>query len=435
MSMLFLQLLTLLSTLMVGTSFKLPPLPNVWLKDNITCPDKILVGYSIYQGSVITAQAQVVDEGACCALCHGDYHDECVGWQYINLTTATSSSTSSSSSSTHNCDIMAKNGPPVKVAGRVAGFVGNVPPTPPPSPPQPQQGTPCNSDGDCEKLWGTTDWRCLNREAIKSPANNCHMHALQGNTTCACQPSGCVADHRILRSGIQHLQQPALGDSNRGAAHSSANVTKYLVIGDSISEGFFSDLGTLMTPYNWSLTHNQGNGDNTNFGAHCVPTWVGSNVYDVISFQFGLHDIAFDEERVSVEQYSALLTNITQFLVNTQKQHGTKLLWVKTTPVPTVPTYGPTCQNDTTCLNPPRFDSDVRLYNTAADNVIALANKNGAKIDVADLYSFVVEKCGGQGYSKCPGFQLPNNVHFYEAGWNALADEMKQILLAATVSV
>ena len=59
-----------------------------------------------------------------------------------------------------------------------------------------------------------------------------------------------------------------------------------------------------------------------------------------------LHDLGFDTERISVEQYSALLTGITEQLAAVQKQSGAKLLWVKTTPVPTVPMYGPGC-NDT----------------------------------------------------------------------------------------
>ena len=30
----------------------------------------------------------------------------------------------------------------------------------------------------------------------------------------------------------------------------------------------------LMAPDGWALSHNPGNGDNTNYGAHCVPAWV-----------------------------------------------------------------------------------------------------------------------------------------------------------------
>lgn len=95
----------------------------------------------------------------------------------------------------------------------------------------------------------------------------------------------------------------------------------------------------------WELTHSPGNAASTNLGAHCLTDWVQPSVmkYDIISYQFGLHDLGFDTERISVDLYSALLTNITTELVAVQREHGTKLLWVKTTPVPTVPTYSPSC--------------------------------------------------------------------------------------------
>jgi xylose isomerase len=122
---------------------------------------------------------------------------------------------------------------------------------------------------------------------------------------------------------------------------------------------------------------NPGNGDNTNYGAHCMQTWLpeASSSYDVISFQFGLHDIAYDEERLTLSQYKMLLANITQHLVTLQRARGTKLVWVKTTPVPTVASaYGFGCDGSATvCLNPARFDTDVVKYNAAAEEVVAAA--------------------------------------------------------------
>ena len=199
------------------------------------------------------------------------------------------------------------------------------------------------------------------------------MHATTVNSTCACQPSGCGGDGAVRDGGF--TQSSPAGDKDRRSP-----TTKYLVIGDSISEGMQRDLSALMTTDGWQLSHNPGNGDNTNYGAHCVPQWVSSGAagpsYDIISFQFGLHDIAHDEERLSVEQYHDLLSNITEHLAGIQRQQPQlKLLWVKTTPVPTVQTYGTGCNGTaTTCLNPARFDSDVVLYNAAADRVMAAAN-------------------------------------------------------------
>ena len=61
---------------------------------------------------------------------------------------------------------------------------------------------------------------------------------------------------------------------------------------------------------------------------------------------------------------------------------------------------------------------------------MAKANAAGAKIVTADLYDFVLKKCGGTGYQHCDGFQLPMNVHYTAAGWTALAAEMHSILKA-----
>ena len=93
-----------------------------------------------------------------------------------------------------------------------------------------------------------------------------------------------------------------------------------------------------------------------------------------------------------------------------------------------VPQYGPGCNDTRKCLNPPRFDADVVLYNKAADGVIATAVAKGGRISTADLYSFVSKRCGGAGYAHCDGFQLPMNVHYTAAGWTALAAEMHSIL-------
>jgi len=382
----------------------------------VQCPDKLLANYSIYQGGIVAAQRNLSDQADCCSLCHGDMKDECVAWEWIDQRVVHSPD--------HNCDIYAKAGLPKQFPGRVSALSSHAPTPTPPGPPS--GARPCNSDGDCESLWNTLNWRCLeDSHATPSAVNNCHMHADTYNTTCACLPSpGCGG-------GGASLQLAA-------AAADDDATTRLLVIGDSISEGMESDLSALLKTDGWSLFHNPGNGDNSNYGAHCVKTWAPiSNMshtimpYDVISFQFGLHDIAHDEERLSVEQYIILLTEITEHLVEVQKKFGTKLLWVKTTPVPTVDAYGYQCNGTATvCLNPARFDRDVVRYNAAADAVVAKANTAGAKIATADLYSFVIANCGGvAGYATCPGFQLPMNVHYTPKGWAALAAEMHRNLL------
>ena len=53
-----------------------------------------------------------------------------------------------------------------------------------------------------------------------------------------------------------------------------------------------------------------------------------------------MHDLGYDTERIGVELYAQLLANVTAGLAAVQAAHPeTRLVWVKTTPVPTVPSY------------------------------------------------------------------------------------------------
>ena len=88
----------------------------------------------------MVASTNVSDQGACCALCHQDYHDECQGWEWIDTGTVHAS---------HNCDVFAKLGNASKGwPGRLSGVKASPsPPSPPPGPIT--HGTPCHSDSDC----------------------------------------------------------------------------------------------------------------------------------------------------------------------------------------------------------------------------------------------------------------------------------------------
>ena len=197
-----------------------------------SCPDTILEATSLFQGSTVVAYANVTNQSACCALCHGTYHDECVAWEWVNDSEVRRLRAS------HNCDIFAKVGPRAKVDGRTSGLTSRAPPPAPPGPAPPQTGTPCHSDSDCESHWGGAEWRCLERRAEPSELNGCHMHAMTKNTTCACQASAC--------SG-------GTGRATVEAPPSNGSTTKLYVIGDSISLGMQSQLSALLSPKGWSL--------------------------------------------------------------------------------------------------------------------------------------------------------------------------------------
>ena len=62
----------------------------------------------------------------------------------------------------------------------------------------------------------------------------------------------------------------------------------------------------------FQVFHAPGNNDNVNWGYRCVSGWLGDDPtrWDVISFNFGLHDLAFpDNEHLDVDTYSLLLNH------------------------------------------------------------------------------------------------------------------------------
>lgn len=111
----------------------------------------------------------------------------------------------------------------------------------------------------------------------------------------------------------------------------------------SISIGMKPDVFAALDKEGISSVHNSGNAANTNKGVRCLDSFLGNGTtWDVISFQFGLHDLAYDIEQLTQEQYRGLLTNITQRISNL----NTQVVWTTTTPVPNA------------AVNPPRYDSD-----------------------------------------------------------------------------
>ena len=115
--------------------------------------------------------------------------------------------------------------------------------------------------------------------------------------------------------------------------------------------------------------------DNTNWGRRCLRGWLGSNPrrWDVITFNFGLHDLAFpDNEHLGVDTYKKFLTNITTELRSLARSDA-RLSWVTTTAVPTnpPPQKGKNPVGGDNCtLVPGRTEVNVLRYNAAAAAVM-----------------------------------------------------------------
>ncbi len=172
---------------------------------------------------------------------------------------------------------------------------------------------------------------------------------------------------------------------------------RVLLIGDSISMGYTLPVRGLLAA-KANVHRVPDNAGPTTHGIQFVESWLGKGKWDVIHFNFGLHDLKLmwdGRSQVSIEDYERNLTRIVLRL----KQTGAKLIWASTTPVPDAK------------VNPPRSDADVVRYNEAAARVM---KENGIAVD--DLYSLVRPQLAA--------IQLPANVHFKPEGYAALARQV-----------
>lgn len=191
-----------------------------------------------------------------------------------------------------------------------------------------------------------------------------------------------------------------------------------LLIGDSISVGYTPFVQELLMgkanvfrpmlddgkPENCSGTTN---------GVTEIDRWIGHKKWNVIHFNFGLHDLKHVDPKTgegSSNPNHPLQADIMQYsknmklIVRRLKSTGAKLIFATTTPVP----------NNTT--NPLREPENVPKYNKAALKVM----KN-EKVTVNDLYSFALPKL--------KEIQRPDNVHFTEEGSRELAWEVAKKIL------
>ena len=285
---------------------------------------------------------------------------------------------------------------------------------------------PCATDPDCAGPDGGPDhvtFRCCGTHAQaencpKPPMNDtgsatCTLPGATGVTTCRCAAMNCTMTTERQISTMK---------------------TQWLMIGDSISGGVHKPLQALAAARGIQLVRITGNGANVWWGQHCLDAMLGKDPkrWDIITYQFGLHDLALDNELVEpLGAYTEGLRGITARLAAVAKP-GAKLSWVTTTPVPLgIDGYCNKTTGEGGC--PPRRQADPPIYNAAAAGVIAAHNAVAAarsqpSVRTIDLYSVVTKRCGAT-YARCPAnctgendcFQRPLNVHFFDVGWQTLA--------------
>jgi acyl-CoA thioesterase-1 len=177
-----------------------------------------------------------------------------------------------------------------------------------------------------------------------------------------------------------------------------AGLPRVLLIGDSISMGYTLAVRELLAG-KANVHRPPTNCGPTIRGVEQIDAWLGDGQWDVIHFNFGLHDLKIMDDgkhQVALDQYDK---NLRQLVARMQKTKA-KLIWCSTTPVPE-------------SSSPPRHNADVLAYNTAAKKIM---DEQGIAID--DLYAFALPQLAK--------IQLPNNVHFSADGSKVLARQVAE---------
>jgi len=173
-----------------------------------------------------------------------------------------------------------------------------------------------------------------------------------------------------------------------------AGLPRVLLIGDSISIGYTLPTRKLLEG-KANVHRIPANGGPTKNGIANLKKWLGDGKWDVIHFNWGIHDLKFmpdGKRQVEAADYEANLRS----LVATLKTTGAKLIWASTTPIP---------EGE---LNPQRKFGQVPEYNAIAAKVMT---ENGVPLN--DLNAWMM-----------PRFEelhKPKDLHYTEAGSEHLA--------------
>jgi acyl-CoA thioesterase-1 len=143
----------------------------------------------------------------------------------------------------------------------------------------------------------------------------------------------------------------------------------------------------------------------TEHGLKQLDEWLGDGKWDLIHFNFGLHDLKYldDKGRYVGPENGKQVAPLPDYehnlreLVTRLKKTGAKLVWCATTPVPEG--------------SQGRVKGAEVEYNLVAEKIM---KENGVAIN--DLHALAQEHQDQ--------IQLPRNVHFTEDGYKKLAEQV-----------
>eukprot|EP00591_Stephanopyxis_turris_P010956 CAMPEP_0195511854 /NCGR_PEP_ID=MMETSP0794_2-20130614/4022_1 /TAXON_ID=515487 /ORGANISM="Stephanopyxis turris, Strain CCMP 815" /LENGTH=370 /DNA_ID=CAMNT_0040639525 /DNA_START=36 /DNA_END=1148 /DNA_ORIENTATION=+ len=192
------------------------------------------------------------------------------------------------------------------------------------------------------------------------------------------------------------------------------NKKNVLIIGDSVSIGYTplvaSALGSeaLVQHSPWDVS--DGGAEETSYGLQCLDYFLrspgGSDLrVDVLTFNWGLHDMggahAVPGQEESPDSYKKELSEIAEKLKSWATNHGTKILFVMTSPM--------MCDVDK--------DQTVQSLNNEAKSIMQRFG-----IQTLDVHKPIVDKCGPVPSHSCFDYEDCFCPHCGTAGYEFIAN-------------
>ena len=167
------------------------------------------------------------------------------------------------------------------------------------------------------------------------------------------------------------------------------NLPRVLIIGDSISRGYTTPVRHALKG-KVNLHRAPANCGKLAYGIKNLDVWLGdkSNKWDVITFNFGIHD-----RKTPDSSY----TNDLKTVIVKLQATGAKLIWVNTTPVP-------------------KGAGEYVEGNSERVNKLASEIMTELNIPIVDLYSKVKDVPSEH--------KIANNCHFRDGGYEILGAEV-----------
>jgi lysophospholipase L1-like esterase len=192
-----------------------------------------------------------------------------------------------------------------------------------------------------------------------------------------------------------HQREKVAGRSNAwDFVEDDPKLPRILLIGDSVSRGYTQSVRRALGG-KANVHRAPANCGPTSLGLQKLDVWLGDGKWDVIHFNFGIHD-----RNTPVAEYGQGLEQ----LVERMKKTGAKLVWASTTPIPD---------------DPPKKQTAASIVER---NEAAAAVMRKHEVAVNDLFTIVTPHL--------ETLQNPNDVHFNAAGYEFLGQRVAEVIEA-----